>query len=102
MNTFASILARCQKSAGGAAAFDYALVAEPDEAGDILGWAIRDEAAHRLGTSDIFSAEVSALRGQLRAEIAADVEARIEQARTRKYTGWSKRSTGPIRYAEEA
>jgi hypothetical protein len=45
--------------------------------------------------------EVHARTERLAAELAPELDVWAEQCRTREYVGWSRYSTGPVRYADE-
>lgn len=83
-----------------AAQFDYQLTLGPNG-----GWAAYqglDNALYTLANvgheSDSVSAK-SARAATLRERFAADIEQLIADAHAKRYTGWSRASRGPVRYA---
>lgn len=114
--TFDQVLAHAKQRFGGTdAEFDYSVAANasielrsdarPDSSHVPAGDAMReiDNAIYWLAsTSDNTPAEREAAQRQLRAALATEIEAYAAACRARKYVGWSKYSSGPIRYAEDA
>lgn len=89
---FAAIVTAARQDAGlTAAEFDYQL-----QLGTELGWAAHNglgNAIYQAAGRDLEAAEA------LRAEVGPEIDAMIEAAKTKSYTGWSDSSRGPVRYA---
>jgi len=95
----AKVIARAREAYGkGAAAFDYEVGGtRPNTATDILSgelWTLANE-----GYDDGYLPMLARALA-LQAMIADELGAYRQRCRTRKYTGWSGWSTGPIRYAD--
>jgi hypothetical protein len=82
-----------------AASFDHDYGAESDAAEQWLTNALwHHSGADHAPNPAQARLRVAALRGRLAPELAAF----RQQCRTRRYVGWSRWTTGPVRYAEDA
>lgn len=106
LSTFDVLLAKAASESGSAAGRDYDLASGGDGGFSNAIWSL---AAERLGVpagqwpsqAGVTSEQMRAEEATIREEITGQWEAHLENARTRAYTGWSRHSTGPVRYAEE-
>lgn len=105
-NTFQDVLSIAAREAGGIAALDYGL--SRGEVCHALANAYYLATKARLGVPEDESPldhgytreDVATAQRALINDIAPYLAARTEQAKSRRYTGWSRASRGPIRYAD--
>lgn len=97
---FAAIVSTARRRADMTAAeFDYSLFAQDGKALAALQDAVYALANRGHDPVDDETQNRQARAEALRTEVQAQIDAMIDAAKAKRYTGWSDASGGPVRYA---